>query len=297
MARRLPPLNALRAFEAAARHLSFSRAAEELSVTQSAVSHQIKALEQRLKLALFRRRGRHLALTAEGHAYLPALREAFDRLALATDRLTRQRLDGRLNVSVLPSFAATWLLPRLKRFRARHPEIELSIQPELRLVDFARDEVDIAIRIGRGPYPGLDAQKLFGETLFPVCSPALRKGPPPIRRPADLARQTLLHDAGREDWAMWLAAAGVGGIDTARGPEFGNYDLVVLAAVGGQGVAIARSALVEEPLREGRLVRLFEPAIPGVFHYWVVCRPEDTARPRIAAFRRWLTEEAAAMPS
>ncbi|MCH8926145.1 MAG: LysR family transcriptional regulator, partial [Proteobacteria bacterium] len=196
MARRLPPLNALRAFEAAARHLSFTKAAEELYVTQAAISHQVKALEAALDLQLFRRLNRRLMLTDAGQLYLPALTEAFDAIDTASARLRADENAGRLVVSVANSLAAKWLLPRLPRFRDRHPEIEVEISAADRLVDFGRDNVDMALRYGLGNYPGLRVDPLMKDTNFPVCSPELLAGPISLSEPGDLRRHNLLHDAG-----------------------------------------------------------------------------------------------------
>lgn len=217
MARHLPPLNGLRAFEAAARHLSFTRAAEELNVTQTAISHRIRALEERLGVRLFRRLPRGLVLSEEAQLFLPPVRDAFDQIAAATERLSKEQTGGVLTVSVLPSFAAKWLVPRLGRFRAAHPDIDLRITAALELVDFARDDVDVAIRCGRGHYPGLRVQRLFGETIYPVCSPLLLEGPQALRRPADLGHHTLLHDDDTSAWQLWLEHAGVEGADSNRG--------------------------------------------------------------------------------
>jgi LysR family glycine cleavage system transcriptional activator len=292
MARRLPPLNALRVFEAAARHLSFTRAAEELNVTQAAVSHQIKGLEARLGLKLFHRLNRALLLTDQGQAYFPPVRDALDTLAQATERLGATDTAGRLTVSTLVSFAANWLVPRLGRYRALHPEIDVRITTSDFLVEFAREDVDLAIRYGGGDWRGLDAARLMTEEVFPVCSPGLLDRGPPLRDPSDLRHYTLLHDEMREDWRMWLMAAGATDIDATRGPSFSNSNLVVQAAIAGEGVALGRSVLVADDLDAGRLVRPFEMSLPGEFAYYVVC-PEATAgRPKIEAFRDWLLDEA-----
>lgn len=295
MSRRLPPLNALRAFEAAARHASFSAAAAELSVTPAAISHQIKALEGRLGLVLFRRSPRAVRLTDAGQRYLAGVREGFDHLSAATDQLIAGERSGPLTVSLLASFAARWLMPRLKRFHARHPEIDVRLSTTQMLADFARDDVDLAIRFGRGRYPGLTAERLLSQDVFPVCSPALLDGPRPLRRPEDLKHHTLLHDDIREDWALWLQAAGISGVDPTRGPSFGSDSgLVVQAAVDGLGVALGRSALVAHELAAGRLVRPFQLALKEQDAYYVVYPPTHIGRPKVKLFRDWLLEEAAA---
>ncbi len=292
---RLPSLKALRAFEAAGRHMSFTRAAQELHVTQAAVSHQIKALEEELGLQLFRRGHRGLLLTDAGQAYLPELRAAFERIALATERLRAQDASGALTVSVLPSFAARWLVPRLSRFRRRHPEIDVRLSATDQLADFDRDDVDLAIRYGTGQQPGLVAVRFLTEEFFPVCSPTLLEetpgGPPPLRQPSDLRWHTLLHDDMRMDWAMWLMAAGVEGVDPRRGPAFTDSGLLLQAAVEGQGVALGRSALAADDLASGRLVKPFEISLPAEFAYYIVYPERSAHRPKIVQFRDWLIEE------
>lgn len=297
MSRRLPPLNALRAFEAAARHLSFTRAADELHVTQTAISHQIKALEERLAVRLFRRLPRGLLLTEEAQRYLPPVRDAFDQIAAATEQLGAGGSSGRLTVSVLPSFAAKWLVPRLGRFRATHPDLDLRISASSQLVDFARDDVDIAIRMGRGRYPGLRVDRLFGESMLPVCAPKLLSGAHPLRRPEDLREHVLLHDDDHTGWQLWLELSGVEGVDPTRGPIFTDSAMVVQAAAEGQGVALARRVLAAGDLAAGRLVQPFEVSLPHDLAYYLVS-PEATAeQPRIKAFRAWLLAEAEADPA
>jgi LysR family glycine cleavage system transcriptional activator len=292
MSRRLPPLNALRAFEAAARHLSFTRAAAELHVTQTAISHQIKGLEERLGVRLFRRLPRGLLLTEEAQRYLPPVRDAFDRIAAATAQLAAAGSSGSLTVSVLPSFAAKWLVPRLGRFRAAHPDLDLRISASSQLVDFARDDVDVGIRMGRGRYPGLRVDRLFGESMVPVCAPELLSGPHPLRRPEDLRHHVLLHDDDHTGWRLWLELAGVEEVDAGRGPVFTDSAMVVQAAAEGQGIALARSVLAAGDLAAGRLVRPFEVSVPHDLAYYLVS-PEATAeQPRIRAFRAWLLAEA-----
>lgn len=296
MARRLPPLNALRAFEAAARHLSFTKAAEELFVTQAAISHQVKALEESLGLKLFRRFNRRLMLTDAGQAYLPPLRDALDQIAAATDKLRRAGDGGALRVSVLPSFAAKWLLPRLSRFRALHPQIDVLVHASGELADFERDGIDLAIRYGRGRYPGLETSFFMDDVVFPVCSPRLLEGSKPLRKPADLAHHTLLHDPttddSSKDWVTWLKAAGVTGVDATRGPGFTDSSMVLQAAIDGQGVALGRSALAGNDLEAGRLVQPFGPAIASDFRYYLVLPPGAAGRPKVRLFKDWLLAEA-----
>ncbi|MCG5240830.1 transcriptional regulator GcvA [Azospirillum doebereinerae] len=292
MARRLPPLNALRAFEAAARHLSFTKAAEELNVTQAAVSHQIKALEEWLGLPLFRRMNRALALTEAGQSYLPPVREAMDTLAQATDSLIRSDNAGALTVSTMPSFAAKWLVPRLTRFQKRFPDLDVRVQSTSLMVDFARHDVDLAIRFGNGDWPDLHVERLLTEDIFPVGHPSLLDGDCPLVCPEDLRHHTLLHDDYRISWAMWCRAAGIEGLDVERGPRFDDSSFTLQAAINGHGVALARGALVADDIANGRLVRLFDVRLPGSVAYYVVSPPHYLSRPKVKAFRDWLFEEA-----
>lgn len=295
--RRLPPLNALRAFEAAARQLSFTKAAEELSVTPGAISQQIKLLEELLETPLFQRDPRGLRLTAAGQAALPALREGFDRLQAGVRLITAGRQGGRLTVSVAPSFAAKWLVPRLDRFQAGAPDIEVLVHADMGLVDFQSQDVDLAIRYGRGVYDGLISELLLAETIIPVCAPSLMTAARPLLGPADLAAHALLHDDGQDHelatWPMWLRAAGVD-IDASRGPRFNQSSLVIDAAVRGRGVALAKFALAEADLEAARLVIPFDLATPTDFAYYIVYPAAKAQLPEVDAFRRWLLAEAAA---
>ncbi len=297
MARRLPPLNALRAFEAAARHLSFTRAAGELHVTQAAVSHQVKALEEHLGRKLFRRLNRALLLTDDGQAYLPSISRAFTLLNDATNDLLTKQAPGPLTVSALPSFAARWLVPRLGRFRQIRPDIDLRIDPSAELSDFAGGDVDVGIRYGRGKYPGMRADWLMTEDIFPVCSPALLEGPHPLRDPRDLQHQVLLHDDGHGDWRTWLLAAGVDRVDPARGPIFTDSSMLIQAAMAAQGVALARGVVAADELAAGRLVRPFTLSLSTAYAYYLVCPVNTAEQPKIAAFRDWLLDEARSEPS
>lgn len=295
--RRLPPLNAIRAFESAARNLSFTRAAEELFVTQAAISHQVKALEEALGLTLFRRLNRRLMLTDAGQAYLPPLRDALDQIAQATTRLKSMEETGTLTVSVLPSFAAKWLLPRLSRFREKHPDIDVLVSANNNRVDFSVDEVDLAIRYSRGVDPGLEVVPMMGDEVFPVCSPKLLESGPLLRGPEDLKNHTLLHDPTARisdvDWPAWLKAAGITGIDASRGPGFTDSSMMLQACIEGEGVAIGRRALAGLDLEAGRLVQPFGPAVPADFSYFIVYPKPSGERPKVTLFRDWLLEEAA----
>jgi LysR family glycine cleavage system transcriptional activator len=295
MMRHLPSLNGLRAFEAAARHESFTRAAAELHVTQGAVSHQVKALEAQLGVALFSRQHQGVQLTGAGRFLLGVTREAFDRLAAGTEELRRREQTGVLTVTLSPNFAAKWLVHRLGRFVTEHPDIDLRIQAALHHVDFAQEDVDLAIRHGSGDWPGLYAERLMNEVLFPVCSPQLLDGPLPMQAPSDLARHTLLHLDSRQDWSKWLEAAGVAEIDLSRGGVvFNQASMAIDAAAEGQGVALARTALAMQDLLAGRLVRPFGPELPAPYSYWIVCPAAMAHRPKLVAFRHWLRAEAQA---
>lgn len=288
---RLPPLNALRVFESAARHLSFTKAAAELFVTQGAVSHQIKALEEFLGQPLFLRRNRKLLLTDAGQAYLLPVRKALDDLRWATQQLKEQDSEGVLTVAVLPSFAARWLVPRLARFRQLHPEIDIRLAPSAQLVEFSQSDMDVGIRYGRGHYPGLKVYRLMTEDIFPVCSPSLLEGPHPLRTPDDLVHHHLLHDDVLVDWRTWLLAAGVHHINVDRGTILDDSAMVIQAALAGHGVALARSVLVEDELKAGHLLRPFELSLPAEYAYYLVCPEPAAGRPKIVAFRDWLFSE------
>lgn len=294
MPRRLPPLNALRAFEAAARHRSFTRAAEELHVTQAAISHQVRQLEEWLGRKLFERSGHSLTLTVEGRSYLPELTRALDSLAAATERLSGSALAGPLRISVLPSFAGKWLMPRLGKFRAAHPEIDLQISSSAELCEFSRGDVDLGIRSGLGRWPGLQADLIAREWLAPLCSPALLEAGPPLRTPADLRFHTLLHDQPADLWPRWLDAAGVPEAGGRSGPAFTDSGLVLQAAIDGHGVALGRLFLAADDIAAQRLVRPFAKALQNDYSYWIVYPKAVADRPRIGAFRDWLLAEAAA---
>lgn len=300
MARRLPPLNALRAFEASARHLSLARAAEELGVTASAISHQVKQLEEILGTELFIRMTRKIALTEAGRLSLPLLTEAFDRMEDAVTLVRRQEESGALTVSAAPSFAAKWLVPRVEKFRTVHPEIDLRISANMAVIDFRSGEVDLAIRFGRGGYPDVAVDKLFSEVIAPLCSPELATGEHPLNSPADLAHHTLLHDDSTShggiagagtDWRMWLNLAGHEEIDASRGPRFSYADHALSAAIDGQGVVLGRLSLAGNDLAAGRLVQPFGRELPTEFGYYLVRPDRETDPPKVAAFRDWILDE------
>ena len=301
MNRRLPPLNGLRAFEAAARYLSFTRAAQELHVTPAAVSQQVKALEDYFGVQLFRRLTRALMLTDAGQSVLPALKDAFDRLA-EVDRSLRNRKDDRaLTVSVPPSFGAKWLVPRLDRFRRRFPQYDVRIDATDKTVDFRLDNADIALRYGRGLYSGLISECLLTETVVPVCSPALIKTKNGLLTLQDLRHLTLLHvewrnqDESTPNWQMWLRAAGLEDIDADRGPRFSMETMAVQAAIEGQGIALATSVLAENDITNGKLITPFPESLNQTtqFCYYVVYPELYADRRRVIDFRDWVLQEAA----
>jgi LysR family glycine cleavage system transcriptional activator len=294
MRRSLPPLNALRSFDAAARHQSFTRAAEELCVTQGAVSHQVKALEIQLGLQLFKRTRNGLVITEAGRDYLAVVRDVFDRLELATDSLQQRQRSGTITVSTSPDFAAKWLVSRLGRFAEAYPEIDLKLAALMHRVDFAREDVDIAIRHGDGQWPELDAVNLSAEELFPVCSPSLLTSRGGLHEPEDVLKFPLLHLDDRHDWSRWLQAAGHSGEGQLHGPVLNHASMLIDAAIEGQGIALARTVLAASDLITGRLVRPFRAAIPLRNTYWIVCPKATRALPKIVAFRDWLFEEVAA---
>jgi LysR family glycine cleavage system transcriptional activator len=300
MTARLPSLNGLRAFEAAARHLSFTHAAAELNVTQTAISHQIKRLEQELGIALFIRKNRSLALTPQARDYLPGVRAAFNDLKLATDRLLRKDDDKVLTISTLASLAAKWLLPRLSTFQATHPGIDVRITTSTALVDFRGGDVDAAIRYGRGHWPGVRTQWLMADELFPVCSPQLLGGDKPLKCPQDLANHTLLHTSGGgydDDWRLWLTAAGLpASIARQPGPTFDLIFMTVQAAIDGFGVALGRTSYVEGDITKGRLVVPFKIALPSDAGFYLVSREAAPDPPKLKSFRQWLAGAAQNKP-
>src|SRR5215475_9394004 len=289
----LPPLNALKAFEAAARHESFTRAAEELCVTQGAVSHQVKALETELAIKLFNRERQRLIITEAGREYLNVVRDALDRIAVGTERLLQRQNVGVLTVSTSPDFAAKWLVHRLGYFAEAHADIDLRVSATLHHVDFAREEVDLAVRHGDGNWPGIDGVRLSAEQLFAVCSPKLLSGRRRLSKPADILKFPLIHMGSRDDWSKWLEAAGLDGADVMHGPVLNRASMVIDAAINGQGIALARTTLAAFDLISGRLARPFPDSLPVSKTYWIVCPKVTVALPKIVTFRDWLLAEAA----
>jgi len=294
MTARLPSLNGLRAFEAAARHLSFTQPASELNVTQTAISHQIRRLEEELGIRLFVRKNRALALTPQARDYLPGVRAAFNDLRLATDRLLRKEDDKVLTVSTLASLAAKWLLPRLTAFQEAHPGIDVRFTTSTAMVDFKNGNVDAAIRYGRGHWPGVRAEWLMADEVFPVCSPALLAGKRPLRTPEDLRDHVLLHTStNSDDWRQWLTAAGLpSDISKQPGITFDLNLMTVQAAIDGIGVAMGRTSYVQDDIAKGRLVVPFNIALPADAGFYLVS-PEGAAEPpKLKAFRQWLLASA-----
>jgi LysR family glycine cleavage system transcriptional activator len=291
----LPSLSALRCFEAAARTANFTQAAAELHVTQSAVSHQVRALENQLGARLFRRERQALQLTRVGEAYLRSVREALDRLNAATEAVAGTKGDRAIIISVSPAFAIRWLIRRLTQFRRLHPAIRIHLNSARHHVNFEKDDVDLAIRHGSGIWPGLRADLLLEDELFPVCSPTLLAKGPPLRRFADLANYPLINDTEHSYWQEWFRLAGVGEADLSGAISFDDNGLIIEAAVDGQGIAIVRSILAADELNQGKLVRVFDLSLRQRLGYYIVC-PEATAdRPHIKAIRKWLLGEARGM--
>jgi LysR family transcriptional regulator, glycine cleavage system transcriptional activator len=289
---KLPPLNALRAFEATARHLSVKNAADELCVTPGAVSQLLKTLELHLGVALFRRVNRGVFLTDAGQNYLPAVRNAFRQITEATRRVATAADTGILTVSVTPFFAGAWLVPRLKDFQSAHPEIDLQILSGKGLVDFSRDGVDAAVRHGLGRYPGLVSEHLFAVEMVPVAAPALVERFFIPASAADLTRWPHVHDADRKEWHLWFQAQGIDDIGPAHGPAFDDSGVLLNAVLAGQGAGLVPVAMAALDLAEGRLVKLANVALPEAYAYYLIYPGANGERPKVAAFRRWILDAA-----
>ena len=292
MASRLPPLNALRAFEASARQLSFTRAAEELFVTQAAISHQIKSLEEHLGIKQFMRKNRSLLLTEEGQSYYLDIKDIFNSIHDATERLLARGAKGAITVSLQPSFAIQWLVPRLNAFNALHPEIDVRIKAVYQAENSLTEDVDIAIYYGRGRWADIQADKLHTEYLIPVCSPLLLNGKKPLEKVEDLSQHTLLHDTSRRDWKRWFKQVGVKGGNLNHGPIFSHSTMVMQAAIYGQGVALAYSVLAKPDIDSGRLVCPFNDVLVSKNSYYIVSRESQVDIGKIVAFREWMLETA-----
>ncbi|QCI68024.1 transcriptional regulator GcvA [Phreatobacter stygius] len=290
---RLPPLNALRSFEATARHLSVKNAAAELCVTPGAVSQMLKTLELHLGVRLFQRVNRGIFLTDAGQGYLPPVRNAFRQIAEASKRITVEAETSLLTVSVTPFFAAAWLVPRLKAFQDAHPDIDLQVVTSNALVDFARDGVDIAVRHGLGRYPGLWSERVIAVEVVPVATPALVAEVGAPENPAGLTRWPLVHDAERKGWHLWFQAQGIDEIRPPRGVSFDDSGLLLKAVLAGQGAGLLPAAMVAPDIAEGRLVKLADVAMLEAFAYYLVYPEASHARRKVAAFRSWILGEAA----
>lgn len=283
---RLPPLAALRAFEAAARHLSFKRAADELAVTPTAVSHQIRLLEETLAVRLFERRTRQVVLTVDGTVLYPVLRDGFSAFARTIAELPSKRGRRALTLSATTAFTARWLVPRVADFRATHPDLDLRLHASEELVDLGAGMADAAIRYGRGPFPGLEALALLQDRFAPVCSPALG-----LRDPTDLRSTPLLHSEWRRigpetpTWRSWCVLAGLAGVDTEAGVTFTDDGHAIQATLAGQGVALLSLVMAADELARGTLVQPFGPVIDGAWFHFVHTGP---ARPEVLALRDWL---------
>lgn len=300
----LPGTGSLKVFEAAGRHLNFTRAAQELHVTPAAISHQIKEFEDQLGLRLIERTSRSMRLTEAGETLHKAVSEALGGLNRAVARLEKPKDSRRLRVSASTSIAAKWLVPRLDEYMQRHPGIEVQLDVSDRVRDFDRDDIDVAIRFGNGNYPGARADRLFDNTIFPVCSPALLKSKKPLKHPRDLLQHRLIHVewSGQgitwPNWRMWMLAAGVSDFNETSGLHLDNSGLALQAAVDGQGVALGDSSLVADDLAAGRLVQPFALTIKGPpqFAYYVISPASMQEETLVKSFREWILEEAARTP-
>jgi LysR family glycine cleavage system transcriptional activator len=288
--RRLPNLAALRAFEAAARHENFSRAAEEIHVTHGAISHQVRSLEEELGVPLFTRHGKRIAITPEGERFAAILRRALTEIAAAAIALKEDAKQQRLTITALPSFATRWLSPRLGRFIEQHPELEMMLQSSGHLADFTREPVDMGIRFGSGKYPGLVVEKVMDDVYYPVASPRFNGGKLP-RTPQKLERSMLLR--GDEPWTPWFRAAGLDLPEPVGGLVFEDSSMMLRAAAEGHGIALARHAIVTNELASGELVRLFDIEVKSLLSYYLVCLPGTLQKPQAQAFRSWLLDEIA----
>lgn len=288
---RLPSFSALRAFEAAARHQNFSRAAEELHLTHGAISHQVRALEEELGRPLFLRNGRHVTMTPDGLKFALLLGKCFADIAIAADALRPSGASRRLTVSSIPSFAARWLAPRLGRFIDLYPDIEVVLQSSGQLQDLAREAIDVGIRFGRGHYPGLVVQRLMGDVYYPVVSPGYRGGHLPAA-PQDLHQADLLRSV--EPWTPWFRAAGLNRVEPSGGVMFEDLSMLIRSAVDGNGVALVRHVMAMQEIAGGQLLRLFAIATPSPDEYFLVSPPGAANKSQVLAFRDWLLEEIAA---
>ena len=290
MARRLPPLNSLKSFEAAGRLLSFTRAAEELNVTQAAVSHQVKVIEEFLGMPLFLRSPRKLVLTEQGRALLPEVIEAFDKLSIAIGAIQQEPSNKMVSVRLAPSFAAKWLSPRLKYFWLQYPEIDLCLYHAHPAVDFDREQIDIAVTYGKGDWPGVVADPILSLDFFPVCTPAFMSNDKPLSDIDNLRYYTLLHDANYECWADWIKLAAINEVNANKGTIIDDTNVLIQAAVDGQGVALGSTTFVQELLDSGKLVKPFDITLKNDFAYYIVCPEMNLKNPSVKAFKNWLLD-------
>ena len=296
---RLPPLKSLQAFEAAGRHLSFTEAARELNVTPGAISQQMRLLEEFLEVRLFKRLNRAIVLTDAGQLFLPLISKGFNNFDEAIGLLRNKRSDGPLTITAAASFISHWLIPRLGRFKALHPKIDVRIDTSNRLVDFMHEDFDLGIRFGNGVYPELESVFLFSYELVPVCAPELMQRGKGLKDISDLNEQTLLHsdysdlDAAFPDWEMWLKVVGADNVDTSHGIYFSQADQLFQAAVDGQGVALIANVMVERAVADGRLVQPFSARLPVKMSYHLVTSPAKARIAKVRAFREWILEESA----
>ena len=295
----LPPLKSLQAFEAAGRHLSFTDAANELNVTPGAISQQIRLLEDRLEIKLFKRLNRQIVLTDAGQMFLPLISDGFSRFSEAVDLVRQQRSEGPLTITSAASFVSKWLIPRLRDFKLAHPDIDVRIDTSDRLVDFVHEDIDVGIRFGDGEYPELVTVYLFSFDLIPVCSPELLRHGGGLKQVSDLKNYTLLHsnydelDPGWPDWAMWLKVVEADDVDPSHGIYIKQSDVLFQAALDGQGVALLANVMAEPEIAAGRLVQPFSTRLPVKMNYHLVTSPQKAKIPKVAAFREWILNESA----
>lgn len=289
----IPPLRALKAFESSARHLSFTKAAEELFVTQAAISHQIKSLEEKIDVKLFKRYNRALQLTTEGQVYLLSIREALEKLETASRQLANRNTKGGLSISTLPSFATKWLAKRIWKFQEHHPEIEVSISAFEWLADFKKEEVDIAIRYGRGDWPDVFSELLFEEKVFPICNKKVFKELGDDPDPKSILIRNLIHDDfSSEDWSMWFKQAGIDITSPIKGTRFSHTVMMLESVENGNSLALGHTSLVIDDLKRKLLYAPFQITIPSEYSYYLVCPKGFENSSRILAFREWIKEEA-----
>lgn len=293
MGRRLPPLISLRVFEAVARHLSFTSAADELHVTQAAVSHQVKKLEEWLGVALFLRLNRSIKLTKEGEAYAKPLTDAFDALAAATDAVLNDTGPQSITISTFDSIAANWLAPRIRKFQENSPEVDIKIVTKNSFSDFSSSDVDVEIRYGDGNWPNSHVVKLADEEIFPVCSPKLLGRKRKLKDVDEVSNYNLIHDEILMEWSDWLDAAGGGANNATKGLRYNHSHIVIQSAIAGEGMALGRSLLVADELKTGRLIAPFDFKISSKFSYYFVCPKELSDQTQVSTFQDWLLNEAA----